>query len=621
MNAEEDIVGEAAVSGLPGEAETADLALMQEGAAPASEIPAQAMPPENGSGAVEQPAQSHETSVLGVIARAGEKEKEDPRKMLARLSELLKREEDLLGTTQYQLKEKQRLLREILDEWKELRDVQHRKAQKLNERMSAVTAELFNEIDWERWANSKRKEELCAQAEKLSEGKDGLEVSRQVKLLQAQWKTIGPSFREDEALWLRFKGSCDRAFEFCRGFFRELDEKRKVATAEKEGLCAKAEQLQESADWNAAAEELKLLQASWKELGPVVRDKQRELDLRFSRAVNAFFRRRRAHYAERDRQKEENLKTKTQLVEKAEYWAARCDWPRALDEVKKLQDDWKTSGPVPQKDAEAIWQRFREAIDKVYTAKRQEADKKFEPLRQNLKEKEDLCTALDALLAKGVEDEATRREVETLRSRWSDVGKVPGGPQKALTHRFTKALAAFEAKWREAEARRGREKQEAFERKSRLCEEFELLLGQPDRGAARARAESLRAEWKQLIASGGKDALDGRLDRAMKLLESPEHEIAAHLEGERLANLEKKERLCFQLEILAGIDSPHVSQKLRREWMAQELSAKLGRGKRRPPREEAEDLRRRWCEAGAVPENQRESLDQRFKQAWEALAS
>src|SRR6185369_8592441 len=61
--------------------------------------------------------------------------------------------------------------------------------------------------------------------------------------------------------------------------------------ARKEALCERAQQLADSTDWDTTASELKKLQAEWKAIGPVRRDKSEEVWARFRSAADKFFER------------------------------------------------------------------------------------------------------------------------------------------------------------------------------------------------------------------------------------------------------------------------------------------------------------------------------------------
>ncbi len=48
------------------------------------------------------------------------------------------------------------------------------------------------------------------------------------------------------------------------------------------------------------------------------------------------------------------------------------DLARAIDEVKRLQAQWKTTGPVPHAQSQAMWEEFRALCNAVYERRQQE---------------------------------------------------------------------------------------------------------------------------------------------------------------------------------------------------------------------------------------------------------
>lgn len=138
--------------------------------------------------------------------------------------------------------------------------------------------------------NLRRKESICLQAEALAESTDWIRTSEELKRLQAEWQAIGPVPREHaRVLWDRFHGACDRFFTRRKADLAE----RKAVWAEnqkkKEAICARAEAIAESTDWAAAIAEIKQLQAEWKAVGPVKRQKAEALWLRFRAACDKLF--------------------------------------------------------------------------------------------------------------------------------------------------------------------------------------------------------------------------------------------------------------------------------------------------------------------------------------------
>src|SRR4030095_2936998 len=79
-----------------------------------------------------------------------------------------------------------------------------------------------------------------------------------------------------------------------------------------------------------------------------------------------FFTRRNSDLAERKETWAANLAKKDALCARAEELAASREWDRAAAEIRRLQSDWKTVGPVRRNKSEAIWQRFRTACDTFF---------------------------------------------------------------------------------------------------------------------------------------------------------------------------------------------------------------------------------------------------------------
>ena len=85
---------------------------------------------------------------------------------------------------------------------------------------------------------------------------DGLGAGRrsQIQALQAEWKTIGPVSRgQEKAIWERFRGACDRFFTRRQEDLKQRKDEWSANLTRKEALCAQAEALADSTDWNTAA--------------------------------------------------------------------------------------------------------------------------------------------------------------------------------------------------------------------------------------------------------------------------------------------------------------------------------------------------------------------------------
>ena len=156
--------------------------------------------------------------------------------------------------------------------------------------MQAITKPFYEARSGRYTANQQAKEALVAKATEMAAGTDFNATSNALKAMQTEWKAIGTAGREqDEALWQQFRAANNEFFNRKQ----EAPEARKqdfnanlLAKAE---LVRKAQQLRWSPDAFAAANEAKSLQAQWKAIGPVPREKSDDLWKLFRDACDKIF--------------------------------------------------------------------------------------------------------------------------------------------------------------------------------------------------------------------------------------------------------------------------------------------------------------------------------------------
>lgn len=283
---------------------------------------------------------------------------------------------------------------------------------------------LEREIVSEQSRNRSRKEDLCRRAESLSHSTEWKSTAEKLKDLQQEWKTVSSAGREDdESLWQRFRGAQDKFYERRKAYFDKQDQERQHNRAKKESLCSRAESLSSSSDWKNTAQALKSLQEEWKQVGSAGRDHEDGLWNRFRHAQDRFFERRSAHFEDRDREQRENLHRKESICSEAESLAHSGDPKAATERVKELQEKWKGIGHVPRDQADALWDRFRHACDRVFEHARHERERKQEEWREKLHE---------ALERKRQQANRLRESIEHDEgnvSRWQDTiyNLRPGG--------------------------------------------------------------------------------------------------------------------------------------------------------------------------------------------------
>ncbi|MCS6912696.1 MAG: DUF349 domain-containing protein [Myxococcota bacterium] len=262
--------------------------------------------------------------------------------------------------------------------WKKLGPLPKERSQALWQRFKAAIDAVSTQIDGQAGLdpavladNLKKKEALCQRAEALAESTDWKATAEELKRLQGEWKQIGPAPRAAaDAVWKRFRAACDRFFER-RKQHQAGDAAEEAARAEAlarlTALCQRAEALAESTQWRETAEELKAMQVQWKQAGPAPRAEADALWKRFRAACDRFFERRKEHHAQLEAERIENLRKKEALCLEVEQLFDSEDMgeQEAQEAVKQYMARWKTIGPAPKKQSDAVWERFRAACDRL----------------------------------------------------------------------------------------------------------------------------------------------------------------------------------------------------------------------------------------------------------------
>ncbi|MEU9854085.1 DUF349 domain-containing protein [Streptomyces sp. NPDC047974] len=290
---------------------------------------------------------------------------------------------------------------------------------------------------------------------------------------------------------------------------KQADEARSA----KEALVTEAEELAQSEQWRVAGERLRALVDTWKGLPRLDRKSDDELWHRFSHARSAFSKRRKAHFAQLDAQREDARKTKERLVAEAEALQNSTDWGATAARYRELMADWKAAGRAQREHEDDLWNRFRGAQDVFFAARSGVFAERDAEQTENLALKEELAGEAEKLLP--VTDlKAARAAFRALNERWEAIGHVPRDARPKVEgrmHTVERAIQeAEEAEWRrtnpEARAR-------AAGLTGQLQDAVEKLRKQID--AARAAGNDAKADklGKELE---GRQAL---LDQAMKGLE------------------------------------------------------------------------------------------------------
>ena len=293
----------------------------------------------------------------------------------------------------------------------------------------------------------------------------------------------------------------ERALETAKA---EKEKARADAVARKEALVVEAEQIgAEATHWKNSGDRLRRILDEWKTIRGADRKTDEQLWRRFSKARDAFNRRRGSHFAELDRQRAAAKTRKQELVDEAESLTGSTDWAATAARYKQLMADWKAAGRAPKDSDEALWKRFRAAQDTFFGRRSQAFSERDAEFADNAKLKEELLAEAEGIDASGDPTQA-QQHLHRIQRRWDEIGKVPRERMRELEGRLRavadRVRSASETQWRrtdpEAQARveQFRERVEQFE------EQASKARAAGDQRRAK-EADAQAAQWREWLSA------------------------------------------------------------------------------------------------------------------------
>ncbi|WNG89663.1 DUF349 domain-containing protein [Mycobacterium sp. ITM-2016-00317] len=274
------------------------------------------------------------------------------------------------------------------------------------------------------------------------------------------------------------------------------EELRATQTARKEALAAEAEDIAaNSTQWKAAGDRMRAILDEWKTITGLDRKIDDALWKRYSAARETFNRRRGSHFAELDRERAGARQAKESLCERAEALCDSTEWGPTSATFRELLTEWKAAGRASKDVDDSLWQRFKAAQDKFFSARNAATAERDAEFRANAEAKEALLAEAERIDTSDLD--AARAALRTIGDRWDAIGKVPRERAADLERR----LRSVEKKIRDAPT--GGVDPEAQARADQFRARAEQFERQAEKAAAAGRtkdAEQARAsaeQWRQ----------------------------------------------------------------------------------------------------------------------------
>ena len=255
-------------------------------------------------------------------------------------------------------------------------------------------------------------------------------------------------------------------------------------------------------DFNKTYQEFRLLQQQWNDIKLIPQAKANELWKSYQLYVERFYDLVRINNEFREYDFKKNLELKTELCEAAERLDEEPDVISAFHQLQNLHQQWREIGPVSRKDREEIWNRFKEASNKIN--KKYQAH--FEEIKlqenENLEKKTAICEQLESIDYSALTTQKAWREqldkVLALQDEWRKIGYVPKKWNSKIYERYRAACNIFFEKKNQFQKSIRDELDENLRKKTALCEQAEALKDSKDWRTTTQEMIRIQKEWKEI---------------------------------------------------------------------------------------------------------------------------
>ena len=281
---------------------------------------------------------------------------------------------------------------------------------------------------------------------------------------------------------------------------RDLDLKRNLD--EKNQLCEEAEKLVESNDIAESFKHLQLLHARWKEIGPIPKDQKEPVWERFKAATGQINDKYHNFFESLKKEQEDNLKVKEEICTKASAIAdgeykSISEWNTATKNIIDLQEEWKHSGTIPQKERNRIYKKFRASCDLFFDRKREFFKKMLEEQEKNLELKVQLCEKVEAI-KDSTDWKVTTDKIISYQKEWKKIGPAPKKYSNKVWMRFRAACDTFfnnkSAHFKDIDSEQGQN----LEKKKALIEEVKQFTLSGSNETDIAKLKEFQSRWAKI---------------------------------------------------------------------------------------------------------------------------
>ena len=302
--------------------------------------------------------------------------------------------------------------------------------------------------------------------------------------------------------------------------------------------------------------------------------------------------------AAQEKNKEENLRTKLQIIEELkELVNSNETMNHTFQSFRELQQRWKETGVVPQANVKEVWETYNLHVENFYNYIKINKELRDLDLQRNLEAKVALCEAAEALGGESSVVVAFRK-LQDLHEQWREIGPVAAEHKEAIWERFKEASSRINKQHQEYFSGIKEEQKKNLDLKTELCVKAEelserMLTSRKEWNKASEELIEIQKVWKTIGFAPKKD--NAKIYERFRAACDKFFEVKrSFYEG---VKSEMEHNLALKIEICEAAEAIQDSEQWKKT--SDELIA----------------LQKRWKEIGSVSRRHSDAVWKRFRAA------
>jgi len=417
-------------------------------------------------------------------------------------------------------------------------------------------------------------EAICKEAENLLQSGIGIR-NNDIKNLKKHWadSILGVEVTDViDDLKKRF----DKAIQALKSKFEQQKEKQGEYLEKLDGLLKDTETALEKGELQTSISKEKEARAIFRKLVDLPSKQHNALENHFQ-TLSSKIKELKSWQRWGDHRERENLCQAMEKLAKDEEISVE----KKAQEIRNAQDKWKS---LDSKASNTLWRRFSKACDVAYEPCKVHFEKKAKERKENASKREELCARLEAFSAEIDWEKPNWKSIfNTVRDidkTWRSIGPTERKLRKSLTKRFDESMKTVQEHL-------DKERKRNLKQRGKLIIKARAASAIEDLNEAIETTKKLQSQWEVTVPLTHRaerkvwkcfhNACDKVFDRRRQKFQQSD--------AERQANLDKKDKICKDIETLADSDEKSMQtllsafKTLKEEWDAVgEIPRKVSRG-------------------------------------------